>query len=120
MCLLLGVYFPRNPLTENCLDQNGFPADIWIGSGTATCAEAMNCVSHAKPPYEDQGNSLFGCVVDSCPGAAAELSAALHCQMTEGYGTCSTACSGAGQDCASCMTAACNAQNAACQSVACN
>lgn len=114
MCVLIGPYYPRSPGLGNCLDERGFPAQTWIGSGAATCAETLGCFAQA-----DHFQDRFPCVVNSCAGAAAEVSDVVRCQMTQGHGACADTCGGGG-DCAACVGAACAAEVMACQAAACD
>ena len=41
MCMLIGPYYPRDPLFDMCFSDAGFPAESWIGSGAASCAETL-------------------------------------------------------------------------------
>ncbi|KYF84461.1 hypothetical protein BE17_45890 [Sorangium cellulosum] len=116
MCMLIGPYFPRSPEIDNCTDAQGVPAETWIGSGAATCAETLACASAAASDA-----ALYGCVVDSCPGAAAQVSGALRCQfLTAGQGACADACAGDADRCAACVDEACAADVTACQAAACD
>jgi hypothetical protein len=114
MCVLIAPYYPRIPTLDNCVDESGFPAETWIGSGAATCAETLQCFADG-----DSFRDRFPCVVNSCAGAATEVSGVLRCQMTKGYGACGEACNGGG-DCATCMSAACATEVTACQAATCN
>ncbi|WP_438021980.1 hypothetical protein [Sorangium sp. So ce233] len=113
MCMLIGPYFPRRPEIDTCSDAEGRPAETWIGSGAATCAETLACVSAAASDAE-----LYGCIVESCPGAAAEVSEALRCEFTAGRGACEDVCAH-GDGCAACVAEACAADVAACEAAAC-
>ncbi len=114
MCVLIGPYYPWSPGIGNCLNESGFPAQTWIGSGAATCSETLECLGEAEL-FEDR----FRCVVNSCAGASTEVSNVVRCQMTKGYGACAEAC-GAGGDCGGCMSAACAGEVVACQAAACD
>jgi hypothetical protein len=114
MCVLIGPYYPRSPGLGNCLDESGFPAQTWIGSGAATCAETLGCFEQAEL-FHDR----FRCVVNSCEGVATEVSDVVRCQMTQGYGACADAC-GAGGDCGACMSSACAAEVTTCQAASCD
>jgi hypothetical protein len=95
MCVLLGSYYPRDDkfsfcsLTGNSNDLSS--AATYIGTGTATCAATLTCAAAAKPVSVDQGDSLYGCIVDSCPGAAKPLTAAFDCAAKAGASA-GTAC----------------------------
>ncbi|AUX41291.1 hypothetical protein SOCE26_027010 [Sorangium cellulosum] len=118
MCMLIGPYFPRRPGVDTCSYERGVPAETWFGSGAATCAEALACTAAAASNAD-----VYGCVVDSCPGAAEQLTGVLRCQITAGYGACEDACTeGAGplDACDVCMADACAAESAACAAAACD
>ncbi|MGK4002902.1 hypothetical protein WMF31_09800 [Sorangium sp. So ce1036] len=114
MCMLIGPYFPRRPGLDNCNGAGGVPAETWIGTGAATCAETLACVSAAESDAD-----VFGCVVDSCAGAAEEVSGFLRCQMTGGHGACDEACAEGGDGCAACVAEACGEEVAACEAARC-
>ncbi|WP_437774411.1 hypothetical protein [Sorangium sp. So ce1097] len=113
MCMLIGPYFPRSPALDNCSDAEGRPAETWIGAGAATCAETLACLAEAASDA-----AFFGCVVESCPGAAAEVSEAVRCELTAGRGACEEACAD-GDGCAACLAEACAADVAACEAARC-
>lgn len=119
MCMLIGPYYPRDVRIEACLDDQGFPMEVYVGAGAATCAESLQCLAQARPEEEDGGSEMFGCVVESCPGAAEALSAVLRCQMTQGRGACAEACGQGGADCDACVQAACAAEVGACAAAGC-
>lgn len=119
MCMLIGPYFPRDPHLENCTDQNNTIAATWVGSGSATCGATLACMQSSKPFDQDQGASFFGCVVDSCPDNATQVSEALRCQFSAGHGKCTAECSGMAQNCSSCIQNACAAELGACLSAKC-
>ena len=112
MCMLIGPYFPRNAALENCANDKGEIAATWIGSGTATCADTLGCVSAAKSSGE-----FFGCVVNSCPGSSSASSDVLTCYLTGGHGACQASCPGA--DCDACVGKECGPAVGACQSAKC-
>jgi hypothetical protein len=120
MCMLIGPYFPRVPGFESCDDTQSASAATWTGSGSASGAETLACLAGAKSTDDDGGNDLYGCIVNSCPGVADEISAVMRCQMSNGHGACDEACSKDGADCGACMNMACGAAFAACQAAKCN
>lgn len=78
MCVLFGAYYPRDPEFETC-STNGVQdfnddAATYIGTGTTTCADSLTCISNAKTD-----EAFMSCMVDSCPGAAVQLTAAVDC-----------------------------------------
>lgn len=112
MCMVIGPYYPRNEALEICATAPGEYNATWIGSGTATCGDTLGCFVGAK----SQGD-FYGCVVNSCPGAATEVSKFVRCQMTNGYGACKASCPGG--ECNACMIQACGAEISACQAAKC-
>lgn len=120
MCVLIGSYYPRDARIEACLDDQGYPTEVYVGSGAATCAETLQCLAQARPLEEDGGSEMFGCVVESCPGAAEALSAALRCQMTQGRGACAADCEAGPEGCAACVQAACAEEAGACVAAGCD
>jgi hypothetical protein len=120
MCMLIGPYFPRDRHLDDCSTPEGFPGETWVGTGAATCAETLACLAAAPPAEQDGGVRYYGCVVDSCPGAAVELTGVVSCQMTAGFGACEGACSAGGDGCGACMAEACADEVSACQAAACD
>jgi hypothetical protein len=108
MCVFAGAYYPRDTKFETCSTtgkwNDGDNAGTYIGTGTATCTATLQCLQSAKPMSQDQGDSLYGCVVDSCPKAAKQMTAALDCFGANGA---------SGQT-------ACMSQLAACEAASCN
>lgn len=119
MCMLIGPYYPRSRAYENCLNSNGEFAGTWIGSGTATCAESLECLARAKSREEDQGVEFYGCVIDSCAGAGEALSAVIRCRWSQGHGACADACAEDAEACNTCITTACADAVAACEAATC-
>jgi hypothetical protein len=103
MCVFAGAYYPRDPKFEMC-SLTGSWADLgsaatFIGTGTATCAASMQCLSSAQAK-----DAIYGCMVNSCPSVATELTAALDCFTANRMNA----------------QSACATQIAACQAAACN
>jgi hypothetical protein len=117
MCMFVGVYYPRNVQFENCaMTADRATSDLngrYIGSGKAACIDTLLCTAGAKS--ED---SYYGCVVNSCPTAATQLSDAMHCQfrVTADGGECAAVCKGGGSDCGTCVQNRCAAEISACSS----
>jgi hypothetical protein len=111
MCMLLGLYFPKNRQFELCgLDDTwagGFMGAQWIGSGAASGRETVDCLLGAEDPDKDKGDSFFGCVVQSCPRISQPMSDAARCLYTKGLGKCSTACEASGDGCSACYRPIC-------------
>ena len=120
MCTLIGPYYPRDPRVDVCMDDQGFPAETWIGSGTATCAETMSCFTAALPTIAEGFGPLSACVVESCPGAAEQVSAFVRCALTQGRGACAAARAAPSAECDACMSIACAADIDPCQAAACD
>ncbi|AUX46587.1 hypothetical protein SOCE26_080930 [Sorangium cellulosum] len=121
MCMLIGPYFPRSPAYETCRAQDGSSFGTWFGTGTATCAETLECMSTANPITVDRGAEFFSCVVNSCEGASASVSELTNCQITGGYGECEQECSGEDAEaCGACVEEACAPAVEACQVAACD
>ncbi len=120
MCMLIGPYFPRDAAFESCADSQFAPAGTWTGSGKADGATTLGCFASAKPSDDDGGNEFYGCVVDSCPGVADEMSAVLRCEMSNGHGACEAACSDPAGDCGACVNTACGPAFGAFQSATCD
>jgi hypothetical protein len=103
MCVFTGAYYPRDTKFETCSTTGNLNdssnAATYIGSGTTTCQDSMTCLSGASTD-----EAFFSCMVDSCPGVAAPLTAALDCILTNGSNA-QTAC--LTQE-AECVSASCN------------
>lgn len=121
MCMLIGVYYPRDDNLENCEDENGDRNGTWIGSGTALCGDTFKCVLDAlKGPEDEAAARYFGCVVDACPGAASEVSALVRCQISVGYGACDSPCESlTDPSCMDCLLSACSSEITACGASKC-
>jgi hypothetical protein len=124
MCVLFGLYYPRDPKFETCSADGTWAglstAATFIGSGTASCMDTVQCVSKAAPQQQDHGDSLFGCMVASCPKAAPQVTAAFDCSRMQQQGACQAQCSGGGTGCMQCIQQSCQKELAACASAACN
>jgi hypothetical protein len=117
MCAYAAVYYPRSRDFEDCASAGGGlnSGAVYIGSGTSTCGDAVLCAQGAQ-----DRESLYGCVVDTCPSNGQVLSAALECQfaVTGDGGTCAGCRSNGG--CSSCVLTACKTQVDACLAATCN
>jgi hypothetical protein len=103
MCVLFGAYYPRDTKFETC-STNGVQdfndnAATYIGTGTTTCSDSLTCISSAKSE-----EAFMSCIVDSCPGVAVPLTAALDCFEANGQNA-ETACA---TQAAQCIEASCN------------
>lgn len=119
MCMLIGPYFPRDRHLEECQDESGASAATWIGDGTASCRETLDCLRRATPA-EDDGSALrHGCVMKSCPGAAVPISNMVRCRDAALADTCWQACEEPGDACEECLSSACGEVTAACEDATC-
>jgi hypothetical protein len=111
MCMFVGLYYPRNRQFELCgLNdkwQGAFMAARWIGSGTQNGIQTLDCFMNAKPRREDDGESFFGCVVNSCPNISTQMSNAARCLATEGLGQCAAECKEDPAVCRQCFVPKC-------------
>lgn len=116
MCMLIGSYYPRNPELEFCA------SPTFVGSGNKSCAVTLGCVT-ANPPSGQNGpgaEGFYGCIVDSCPGVAHQVSDALFCTFSQGNGKCTADCTGGdGAKCQACILNACKPQIDACTAAKC-
>lgn len=78
MCMLIGSYYPADPTTANCLNSVGEPAGEWIGNGTTTCAQSLDCVIPALSA-EDLILELSKCMMAADPAVSTEISRAALC-----------------------------------------
>ncbi len=94
MCMFIGSYYPRDRALELCATSpdinTSSGAATYIGSGDSTCLETLLCVRNAKGVQEDKGDSLYGCIVNSCEKAAPALSEYFRCSLTKGDMACMT------------------------------
>ena len=117
MCMLLGVYYPRDEALERCVDETtGFLAGTWFGDGTADGAASLMCMATAKTDGE-----FFGCVTDSCPAVGPQVTEFIRCRNTAGYGKCQTQCSPPSDQatCLMCITTECEATQTAVANAKC-
>jgi hypothetical protein len=97
MCMLIGSYYPANPVTSNCAadpsapDQTGNLGAEWVGSGTETCAATMGCVQTSLGGTGDFLQNITTCMVASDPAVSKEMSDALRCLFLNGQNA-TTAC----------------------------
>lgn len=112
MCMLLGSYYPRNDADAYCLDS------VFVGTGSKGCGEQLKCGLDAAKGQDN--DTLFGCVVDSCPGVAEPLTDALKCFLNLGGGACQTACNNPiSADCSDCVQKTCQPKTDACAAAKC-
>jgi hypothetical protein len=121
MCMFLGNYYPRNAELEACGITSAGSSATFIGTGAADGKTTLDCLN-MHGGADDPGN-LYGCVQDSCPAIAEQVTAHLTCQMTatSESGPCGAACSGGNaEDCGACMTTTCGPASGALATAACN
>jgi len=85
MCVYAGAYYPRDTTFENCT--NG----TYIGTGTANGAATLQCMDSVDPSAPNFDDNYFGCVVDSCPAIAKQLTAVVKCEL-QNSSSAATAC----------------------------
>jgi hypothetical protein len=86
MCVYAGAYYPRDTNFENCTDAT------YIGTGTADGATTLQCMGSVSPSASSFDDTYFGCVVDSCPAIARQVTAVVDCSIQAGASA-QTACS---------------------------
>jgi hypothetical protein len=96
MCMMIGLYYPRDRRTEQCgLDDRFKSATFggaWFGDGTKNGAETAACLRNAKVIDEDRGASFYACVTDSCPTIGLKMSDAARCFITNAFDDCESEC----------------------------
>ena len=113
MCMLIGSYYPRHDETGFCMEST------FVGTGTNECFQAYSCglLAATSGKFEN----LFGCITESCPSVAKELTQALRCTVQRGNGMCDSACkSPADPGCADCVQKACEPAVTACRATKCS
>ena len=112
MCMLIGSYYPHTPETGFCFQRT------FIGTGTNTCGQAYSCALLAGAS-SDQG-AFFGCIVESCPAVAPQLTEAISCFFSRGGNACRDACkTPTDAKCQECVTQSCQPAISACQAAPC-
>ncbi|NUQ78738.1 MAG: hypothetical protein HUU21_34870 [Polyangiaceae bacterium] len=97
MCMLIGAYYPADPVTSNCAadpsapDQTGNLGAEWIGNGTETCATTMGCVQQTFTGAGDVMQGITTCMMAADPAVSKEMSDALRCLFLNGQAA-PTAC----------------------------
>jgi hypothetical protein len=110
MCVFAGAYYPRDTKFETCSTTGNWSdlgnAATYIGTGTTSCEATLQCIPGGEQSYPtDHGDALFGCMVDSCPAVAKELTAAWDCFESSGSANPMTACA---TQINACVAASCN------------
>lgn len=82
MCMLIGSYYPAYPSLSTCDRQDGSPAGEWVGSGSGTCAQTLDCMRNAAAGGELDMRQYTACIVASDPAQAAPMSALVRCQLS--------------------------------------
>jgi hypothetical protein len=116
MCMLIGAYYPRDPMLEVCRDSSGVFDAIWTGNGSRGGADTAACLRPAKL----LSGEYYGCVVNSCPEIADEVSALVKCHIASLSGACATACGTDVEACEACAEKACEAPAAAAAEATCD
>jgi len=76
MCMLIGSYYPADPRTANCLDESGTrPGGDWIGNGSATCAQTLQCMQGAGNNFQ----AITDCMLAASPAVSRPSSDVLRC-----------------------------------------
>jgi copper type II ascorbate-dependent monooxygenase-like protein len=124
MCVFFGLYYPRDKECETCSKDGTFAnlssAATYIGTGSASCASSLSCIASAQPISMDHGDSLYGCMVDSCPKVGPELTRVVDCERSAVQGSCASTCQGGEAGCGACIEQTCGDQLSACESATCN
>lgn len=94
MCMLIGVYYPKDTKTELCSVDGTYDhissAGIWAGKdGTATCIQSMDCLGSASA-----ADGAYECILNACPKAAKPLNETFKCINSEST-NCKLGCAGA-------------------------
>jgi hypothetical protein len=122
MCMFLGTYYPRNEELEACGISTAGAGATFIGTGTADGKTTIECLNKHNSD-EDPGN-LYGCVQDSCPAIAEQVTGHLTCQITatDEKGACGAPCGPQGSEdaCGACMNATCGVALNALATAKCN
>jgi hypothetical protein len=124
MCMFLGNYYPRYPEIENCGIPTLGQGVTFIGTGNADGKTTLECLNANQGSKETEGD-LYGCVQDSCPAVAEQVTAHLVCQISESgpSGACGAVCGGPAANeeaCGACMQAKCGPAVQALGAAACN
>lgn len=113
MCMLIGSYYPASPDVGFCADST------FIGTGTQSCGQAYSCALAALGAGA-QGD-LYGCIVESCPSVAPQLTEALRCAFRRGGPACKDACkTPTDTKCQECVINSCQPALTACQTAKCS
>jgi Copper type II ascorbate-dependent monooxygenase, C-terminal domain len=122
MCMIIGVYYPRDAKTEMCSPDGTYDglslAGTWYGKGgTNTCGQALACAQAATTQ-----DASYACLLGACRSATPALDDVAKCFFTQ-RSVCKTQCTAdASPDtCAqTCLQKACGDKQTACQATGCN
>jgi hypothetical protein len=79
MCVLFASYYPADPRTATCRDESGmFLGGEWIGQGTATCRQTMDCLGQAAGALA----ASTDCMLAASPTVSRETSELFRCLFT--------------------------------------
>jgi Copper type II ascorbate-dependent monooxygenase, C-terminal domain len=79
MCVLFASYYPADPRTASCSDELGRPAGgEWIGQGTATCQQTMDCLGQSPPGSIP---AMTDCMLAASPSVSRESSELFRCMV---------------------------------------
>ncbi|MEM9491563.1 MAG: hypothetical protein AAGC55_20630 [Myxococcota bacterium] len=86
MCMLIGSYYPVDPIISNCGDvEVEVPEAYWVGNGSATCAQTLDCLLAVLTTQTDELQLLQGlttCMLDSDSAVSGPMSEAVRCILT--------------------------------------
>jgi hypothetical protein len=121
MCVIVGLYYPRDAKTELCSPDGTFAnlgrAGTWMGSGgTAGCMESLGCLGQAT-----DSDSTYQCILNACPSVAKPLNDAFRCSgASQPNCTMNCAHDSDPMTCVqTCVQTACTPQLAACGTATC-
>ena len=121
MCMLIGLYYPRDAKTELCSTDGAYrnlsTAGTWMGKGgTNDCLASLSCVFGAG----DQ-SAVYDCILKACPSAAKAFNDTAKCMQAE-MGQCTSKCVGDANPSMckdNCLKAQCAVPYAACSAASC-
>ena len=109
--MFIGTYYPD----MGQLDDFCYPQPDMFGTGSATCADTLSCVSACGSPSLTS-TCMQKCVVQSCPLASTALVPLIKCEQS----SCSSQCKDTSTSaCLTCLKTSCATAYDACSSQAC-
>ena len=122
MCVLVGVYYPKDAKTELCSVDGTFAntatAGTWAGAGgTASCMDSVGCMQAASGD-----DATYQCILSACPKVAKPFNDTFKC-MQAATDPCTSGCAADAdpQTCVqTCVQSACAAELTACGGSSCN